>query len=245
MAADVLITKDNHKVSFEHFACGHSQVVIIAHGFFNSKESPLLKKLKDSLICDYDVIMFDFRGHGKSSGLFSWTSRENLDLEAVLDYAKKEYKKIGLIGFSFGAAISIAVLAKVDAASAFIAISSPSEFEKIDYRFWDLDVEEDIFYNLGKGKAGKGVRPGAFWLKKPKPVDLVRKIKCPVFYIHGDKDWVVRHWHSQRLFENTQAKKEIKIIKGGTHAEYLLRKEPQKIIDLIKEWLNDNLRNGG
>lgn len=240
--SSILSTSDNHKVSYEHYKYGHNKVVVIAHGFFCSKDVALIKKLKDALIDNYDVIAFDFRGHGRSSGLFSWTAKERRDLEAVLDYARSRYDKIGLIGFSLGAAISVDVLASTDKADSFIAVSPPLEFNKINFSFWDLDIENDIFYNLGEGRTGKGVRPGAFWLKKPKPIELVKEIRIPILYIHGDKDWVIGHQHSQKLYDKTQSpKKEIHIIKNGPHAEYLIRKNAKEVLALIRQWFKETL----
>lgn len=242
MATDILITRDNQKVSYRHYDNGRKRVIVIAHGFFNSKESILLNYLKDSLIDEYDVVMFDFRGHGKSSGLFSWMAKEELDLEAVLTYVKKRYERIGLIAFSLGASIGINFLSANDIVDSFIAISAPCEFEKIDYCFWKLDLENDILYNLGEGKVGKGVRPGPFWLKKAKPIDSVSRIKCPVLYIHGNKDWVVGCRHSEKLYTNTRSQKELKIIRGGSHAEYLLRRGSQEeVLGLIKEWFKKSI----
>ncbi len=241
----VLITQDKQKISYTHYNFGHKEAVIIAHGFFNSQDAVLLKKLKDGLIDTYDVIMFDFRGHGKSSGVFHWTSKENFDLEAVLDYTKTRYERIGLIGFSLGAAISINVLAKHNAVNSFVAISCPSEMKKIDYRFWGLDLENDIFYNLGEGKIGKGIRPGPFWLKKEKPMESIKNVQCPVLFIHGDRDWVINHEHSRKLYERAQTKKEIKIIRDGPHAEYLLRKNSKTFISEIKMWFGKTLHYGG
>jgi pimeloyl-ACP methyl ester carboxylesterase len=240
-----LISSDKHKIAYDHYTAGHSQVVIIVHGFFNSKQSELLLQLKDGLIDSYDVIMFDFRGHGKSSGLFSWTARENLDLEAVLAYAKTKYDCLGLVAFSFGGSISINVLSKDHSIKSLVAISAPYDAAQIDYHFWDLDIENDILYNISDGNVGKGVRPGAFWLKKQKPADSVKKLTCPVFYIHGDKDWVVRPRHSRRLYELTRSKKELCIIKGGLHAEFLLRKNPKEFIELIRNWFKETLQPGG
>ena len=237
----ILLTSDKHKISYDHYECGHKAVVVIAHGFFTSKESVLLKKLKDGLTDTYDVIMFDFRGHGKSSGLFSWTTHESHDLEAVLQYAKTRYTTIGLIGFSLGAAISINVLSEADAVDSFIAISAPSDFEKIEYHFWRLNFEEDIVYNCGEGGKGKGIRPGPFWLKKQKPIDAVDKVTIPILYIHGDKDWVVGDNHSKKLYEKTTAEKKIAIIKNGTHAEYLMRKNSKDVVELIRDWFRQTL----
>jgi len=236
-----LITSDNHKIACDHYKAGHESVIIIAHGFFTSKDAVLIKQMKDYLIGEHDVIVFDFRGHGKSSGLFTWTSKENLDLETVLAYAKRKYNKIGMIGFSYGAAISIRVVAEHEGVNSLVAISAPYDSTKIDYHFWDLDIENDIFYNIGEGGKGKGIRPGPFWLDKKKPIDLVGKLTCPVLYIHGDKDWVISPRHSKKLYEKTASKKKIVIIKKGSHAEYLLRKNSKEVINLIKEWFQQTI----
>ncbi len=238
---DVLITADKEKISIKHYERHHKRAVVIAHGFFNSKESILLKSLKDSLLDYYDVIMFDFRGHGKSSGLFTWTSREKLDLEAALHYARLRYEKVGLIAFSLGAAIAINLLSDSTLADSLVALSAPSEFEKIDFKFWKLDFENDILFNLGKGSKGKGARPGAFWLKKDKPLSLVSKVKAPILYIQGGKDWVVGHHHSLKLLEKTKSKKDCVIIAGGPHAEYLMRKHGGQVVNAIKMWFQDTL----
>lgn len=237
----ILATSDNQKISYDHYNNNHKEVIVIAPGFYNSKDSLLLKDLKDGLIDSYDVIMFDFRGHGKSSGLYNWTSKENLDLKAVLDYAKTKYSKIGLIGFSLGGSTSIAVCTESNIVNSLVVVSSPSQFDKLDYRFWELSLENDIVGNFGKGGTGKGVRPGPFWLDKPKPIDLVDKITCPILYIHGTKDWVIDQDHSKKLYRRTKSRKEIKIFKNGPHAEYLLKTNPKEFIAIVKKWFDKTL----
>lgn len=242
-AAASVITKDNQEIQLDHYQNKNSSVIIIAHGFFNSRKSVLIRQLAQSLVEKFDIIAFDFRGHGDSKGLFYWTTKEYLDLEAVLDFAGKRYNKIGLVGFSLGAAISIITLVKTDKADSFAAVSAPADFEKIDYYFWDLDIENDIFYNLaGEGRYGKGVRPGPFWLKKDKPVNLVDKIKIPLLFIHGDADWVIKSWHARLLYEKaTSNHKRLIIIKQGPHAEYIMRKNEPEFVAILKDWFSDTL----
>lgn len=242
VSSNTLLTSDNHRIHLDHYRLNHPQVVVIAHGFFNSKQAVLLKEFAQELLLAYDVILLDFRGHGKSSGLFSWTSREELDLLAVLEYAKQSYRSIGLVGFSLGAAISIGVAAQADLVNSLVAVSAPTEFGKIEYRFWELDAENDIFYNiLGAGKVGKGVRPGPFWLTKPKPIALVEKINAPVLFIHGEKDWLIKPWHSESLYQRTRSKKHLSIIKDGPHAEYLVRKNKEEFVSLVWDWFKETL----
>lgn len=238
--SESLRTTDGQMIHYDLYYHGHQQLIIIAHGFFNNKDAVHLKELEQALADQFDILIMDFRGHGKSGGLFYWTSKEYLDLQAVLEHAKSYYKKIGVIGFSLGAATSIITASEVDGIDTVISISAPTEFEKIEYHFWDLDVENDIFYNLiGGGRIGKGVRPGPFWLKKDKPIQRVERIKCPVFYIHGEADWLIKPWHSEELYKKTRTKKRLSIIKDGPHAEYLIRKNKQETIDLIRDWLGE------
>ena len=233
-------TIDGYLIHYDLYRYGHRKLVIIAHGFFNSKDAVLLKELGQALADQYDVLIMDFRGHGKSGGLFFWTSKEYLDLQAVLEHAKSSYTEIGVIGFSLGAATSIIAASNVEGIATVISISAPSEFEKIEYRFWELDVENDIFYNLvGRGRTGKGVRPGPFWLKKDKPIQRVEHIKCPIFYIHGESDWLIKPSHSEELYKKTLTKKRLAIIKNGPHAEYLIRKNKKETVGLIRDWLNE------
>ncbi|MCR4337776.1 MAG: alpha/beta hydrolase [Candidatus Omnitrophica bacterium] len=239
----VLETSDGQAIHVDHYQNDHSYAVIIAHGFFNSKDAVLLKELGRSLEDRYDIFIIDFRGHGESGGLYYWTSKESLDLQAVVDYAKKHYQKVGVIGFSLGAATSIITASKGKGIDTVIAVSPPTEFEKIEYRFWELDVENDIFYNLtGGGRAGKGVRPGPFWLKKDKPIQWIGQIKCPILYIHGDADWLIKPWHSEALYQKTPTQKRLAIIKQGPHAEYLIRKNKEETIRLIRDWLEETLK---
>ncbi len=237
-----LLTSDQHKVHYDQYKSDHKNVIIIAHGFFNSKQAILFKQLGEALNNEYDVIIFDFRGHGQSAGLYTWMAKEHLDLLAVIEFAGKDYEKIGVIGFSLGAATSIIAAAKTKLINSIIAVSAPVAFEKIDYHFWKLDVKNDIIYNLfGDGKGGKGVRPGPFWLGKEKPIEIVKKAGIPIFYIHGDADWVIREWHSKELHSNTASFKRLSIIKNGPHAEYLLREHKEELLLLIREWFHETL----
>ncbi len=238
LSKGILITQDKQKISYEHAANNHDRVVVIAHGFYNSKDAVLLQELKKRLLDEYDVFMFDFRGHGKSSGLFSWISNEGKDLKTVLCYIEGKYKKTGMIAFSLGASIAINVLAQDKRVDSLICVSAASDPDKIDYHFWNLDLKGDLTYTLFTldGLKGRGFRPGAFWRKKQKPIDNIDKINIPVCYIHGEKDWVVKPWHSKILFEKTQTKKKIVIIKNGSHAEYLMKDSEEEFVREIRSW---------
>ena len=243
LTTGTLLAKDNCIIDYHHYQSKHDKVIIIAHGFYNSKDAVLLENLAKDLLDEYDVFMFDFRGHGKSGGLFSWISNEGKDLNAALDYLQGKYKKTGLLAFSMGGSVSINVLAKRNSVDSLICISAPSDFSKIDYHFWNLDLKEDLFYTLftSEGRKGRGVRPGPFWRKKEKPIDNVAKLSVPILYIHGEKDWVIRPWHSKKLHAKTTSKKKLVMIKNGPHAEYLIKNSKKEFMDEIRGWFAQTL----
>ncbi len=239
-----LETEDKQQIHYNQYKNGHKKVLILVHGFYNSKEAVLFIKMAQDLSGEYDVIVFDMRGHGLSSGLFTWTTHSDKDLESVLEYASKQYEKIGVIGFSLGAATSIITTAKSDLVDSLISVSSPTEFSKIDGEFWTMGVEENIAYNVfGEGRIGKGVRPGFLWLKKTKPINVVDQIKVPILFVHGKKDWLINPWHSQELYAKAKSKKGLKLITEGTHAEYIYRRDSEGTIKIFKDWFKDTLND--
>ena len=107
-------TEDNIKIAYNHYLSGHNAVLIVAHGWFMSKDSLAFKAIAKSFENNFDVITFDFRGHCKSNGLYSFGHNETKDLSAIVDYAKTRYKQIYLMGFSLGSLISIDYCANND-----------------------------------------------------------------------------------------------------------------------------------
>ncbi len=241
-----VLTDDQTRIAFDHYSNGHSSVIVLAHGFYNSKKAVLFQEMAENLLDVYDVVVMDYRGHGESEGRFTWSAKEPLDLTAILAFARERYARVGVIGFSMGAAVGLIVAAQANPMDSLIAVSPPSEFGKIDFHFWKMDIMENVVYNvLQEGRIGKGFKAGAFWLKKTKPIEIVAKIKIPTLFYHGAKDWLVLPWHSKQLYQKAGAFKRIEIIANGTHAEYLFRRDREGTINRFKNWFRETLSQAG
>ena len=240
---NTLLAEDGKRIAFHNYQKGCSTVIVIAHGFFNNKDTFLFTKIAEAINKHYDVITFDFRGHGRSGGLFSWTSYEPRDLRAVISFAKeKNYSKIGVIGFSLGASTALVEASQNPNIDNIIAVSTPCDFWKINYHFWEEDMLKDLKLNLGRKGIGKGVRPGNLFLQKIRPLDIVNKIAPkPTLFIHGEKDWLIKPSHSKRLFERARDPKALKIIKDGGHAERIFDVFPDMFIAICTDWFKDTL----
>lgn len=78
---------------------------------------------------DFSVLRFNFRGVGKSSGVFDHGTGELMDAAAALDWLQlqcPDASSCWLVGFSFGSWIALQLLMRRPEAGGFVAISPPA-----------------------------------------------------------------------------------------------------------------------
>lgn len=234
-----LTTSDNIKIGVNHYVNNHDDVVIICPGWFMTKDSKSFQNISNDLSENFDVLTMDFRGHGTSSGFFTFTSKEELDLDAVVQYAKNEcnYNNIYLIGFSLGAATSILYSAKHSNIAKLIAVSAPTDFYKIENRMYSPDAWIPTLFQKFELKRWLTIRPDLIIRKKEKPIDLVNNISIPTLFIAGEKDPTVLPWHTEALYNAAKCKKNYKLFKNARHAEDIYMDYIQEFIQLCTDWL--------
>ena len=238
---EAVSTTDGVTVSLDVYGHGaRNAVVIICPGFFQSKDTPTFQRMSQTLTGKYDILAMDFRGHGRSSGLYTFSAREGADFEAVLLWARERYQRIGVLGFSLGAAIAINTVSRhQDIVQSLVAVSAPCAFEDIDFKFW---TPEAIRTGMQGLESGAGCRPGSLLLKKERPIENVQKLKAiPVLFIHGTRDVIVGIQHSRRLYAAAPGQKRLETIEGGSHAEALFRDDPKRFSDLVIGWYAQTL----
>lgn len=130
-----LKTVDNHTIAVNMYSIGNrDSVLIIAPGWYMTKDAWVFKDISEEFFKFIDVIIMDFRGHGRSSGFFTFTANEVKDLTTVVKFAKERYSKVYLMGFSLGAATSILYTSKYKDVNGVIAVSPPADFDKIEHK---------------------------------------------------------------------------------------------------------------
>ena len=182
----VIRTSRAHLAAVLHRAPG-KKLVILCHGFTGNKtESARLfvQTARALQIAGLNALRFDFMGSGDSSGDFNQMT-PNTQIQDALDvlaWARRRYKKIALLGLSFGGgtAICAAYQAKPRPAALLTWSSVP------DFRWWRAKP------NPGEeAQAGNALRTGKrFWTDRPKvniPEAYVA-LNIPRFQIQGDKD---------------------------------------------------------
>ena len=236
-----IYTTDGIGLQANHYVRGNSKVIIVAHGFYQNKDTKIFRGIAECFLPDFDVISIDFRGHGKSKGFFTLGAKEAEDLMCFLRFAHQRYERVGVIGFSLGAATSIIVAGQTDLIHSLIAVSPPTKFWKIDFHFWRKEALDNLIDNLSPNSRGKGVRLGNPFLRKPKPIEYIDRCNAPVLFIHGTHDWLIRPDHSQKLYSKAKEPKKLKIVENGFHAERMFERSPSEFANWSHMWFNETL----
>lgn len=230
-----LTTVDKVKIAINHYNAQNDRVVIIAPGWTMSKDSKFIKKIADNFAGFFDVIAMDFRGHGKSSGFYTFTSEEPHDLNAVINFAKNIYRKIYLIGFSLGGAISIINSAIHKNVDGLIAVSPPHSFAKIKHFCWVRDFLKNEF-NKYEINILSTLRPHPFLKEKIRPIDVADVLETPTLFIAGESDSIICLTDTKSLFDKANCEKRFEIFKNCKHAEDLIHQDEDKFVNICIDW---------
>jgi alpha-beta hydrolase superfamily lysophospholipase len=218
-------TPNNGRINALFFKAKNSKGVIL---YFHGNADNLHrwgKIASEFSVFGYDVLVPDYRGYGKSKGL----KNEKFlfeDAQFCYNFLKKKYseEKIIIYGRSLGGAFAT-------------KIASENAPKKV--------ILESTFFNL-QDMANRWIP--VFITKKISPKvtyhflsnEYVKKIKSPIFFFHGTKDFVVPLKSGKKLFDTFKIdqpniyKKFIEI-KGGSHDNLvkfeIFQKEIRKILD--------------
>jgi len=220
-----------------------NKAVVVGHGLGANKSNFLgLVNLWHGL--DYNVLIFDFRGHGESGGhTISFGYKEKYDMQAGFDYLTQERKFYAkdVIGYgvSFGGA---SLIQAVSNGTNFERIITDSSFASIDTMakktvermgFVPTFLRESI-KNLGLAFVSLEL---GFDVNDASPLRIIDKIKVPWLIIHGKNDVLIPSQEALDLYHNVNTKKQLYLIDSGEH--YTTIEDTQYTKRLV-HFLNDD-----
>lgn len=175
------------------------------------------KYAKDFYRYNYDVVLVDYRGFGKSTGKRSETEMLD-DMQHVYSELAKKYSEDHLIvyGRSLGSGFATKVASDND--PRYLILDAPYyNFKKAIQRFLPiLPVRILLRYHLRTDQ----------WLTR---------VKCHTYIIHGTKDWLIPINHSEKLQAINSRMITLIRIEGGGHNNLPSFNEYHNIIrDILK-----------
>lgn len=218
-----------------------SPVVVFVHGFGGNRDENGLFVEAETFFNDkgYNTFRFDMEGAGQSNGTFIDTSleRQVSDLNDSLDFLKPLYpsNKIGLIGFSLGATISI--LAQNHGISAY-SFWSPAFYPAKDM-FPRYNTQEVVAQLKKQGYIIKsGLQVGSRIIDDIKNCDIeqsIHDLREPALLVHGTEDSRI-DYHSTIYASNIFKTCKLELITGANHS-YKGNSEHRRILfDKTYSW---------
>lgn len=186
----------------------------------------------------YNVLSFDFRGHGQSlsqNGYVPrpWTTMNEIDdlLGAVRYIVERNdtQEDIGVLGISRGA---VTAITSSPFAAGIKAIVSDSGFSTLQTMISYMQKWVSIFTStafiykrlnyrsyLVLAKMSIKMAEIKFRIRFPSLEKILAECHLPIFFIHGKQDSFIEHTHARFLYEKSLGPKEIWIVDGARHNE--------------------------
>ncbi|HEY1455813.1 MAG TPA: alpha/beta fold hydrolase [Candidatus Dormibacteraeota bacterium] len=215
-----LVTADGITFGAWHFRQpGSPQTVIVSGGHKGQREGAL--GIAVALWRKgFNVILYSYRGMpGSDRALVTFGINEVLELQAVVAFARKRIAnaRIGLLGYSMGAVVSILGAAGEPGVQALVLDSPFSDLRR-------LLVDNVRSATKLPGTPFVWLAGSMFWLRTRKrlgdcnPMAVLSSLESrPLFFIHGGADRMTSVNHSRRLYDAYRGPREIWIVQGAPH----------------------------
>ncbi|MGM0508679.1 MAG: alpha/beta hydrolase [Fusobacteriota bacterium] len=216
------------------------RTIIFSHGVGVSKYISV-KYMNIFLNRGWNVLIYDHRSHGDTPGKYvTYGYYEKYDLKKIVDWAKNRVGKdiiLGIHGESMGAAIAIQYAGMEDGADFYILDCPYSDFrEQVKYRLKE-DYKLPAFLIVDIANLFLKLR-AKFRLEDIKPIDFVKNINSPAFFIHAMEDSYIKKDMTEILYENKPGYKKLYLAENGGHAEaYAENKE--EYVRQLEMFFND------
>lgn len=195
-------------------------VVVLLHGIRGSRLG-MLDRARMLNKHGYSTVLVDLQAHGESSGdTIMLGYREKFDVQAAVEYAKREHpgEKVAVIGCSLGGAAAV--------------LASPLKIDALIIEAVYPTIEQAI-----ENRVANTARLGALsglpsWLllvqlnwrlgitaDQLRPIDRIDDIGCPVFVISGSEDRHTTAAETEQLFEAANQPKQLWLVEGAAHID--------------------------
>jgi pimeloyl-ACP methyl ester carboxylesterase len=236
-----IVTDDGVPIDTAHLAGDSQLAIVLAHGFTQSWQRHAVWTAATRLNRAGGVVLFDFRGHGRSGGMSTLGDREISDVAVAVAYARElGYRRVATIGFSMGASIVVRHAGLIGGVDAVVSVSGPGRWYfrgtkamqrvhwAVEYRAGRMVTRKFLGTRISDGR----------WDPVPMPpADAAALIApTPLLIVHGDKDEFFPTDHAEQLYEAASDPKELWIVPGFGHAETGAK---PALLDRIAGWMTE------
>ena len=238
---------DNIPLSGWYLPAGEDDCcIVLVQGTEHHRNSPEIRALqlgRDLVDQGFSVLLFDFRARGGSGGARSTAGdREQWDVFGAIDYVTGRgmpVERIGLLGFSLGAGVSILVAAQEPRIPAVVS----------DSGFLDNMVDASELFvgplTLPWWIATFVVLAGRVLFRtdfeRVRPFNVVENVDQPIFFIHGEDDSVIGFGETRELHDGRDNEEDrIWMVPGIEHVN-LYRRRPEEYVSRVSSFFRRHI----
>jgi len=202
--------------------------IVYLHGIADNRGSAA-GIVKRFLPRGFDVVAYDSRAHGESSGdACTYGFFEKQDLRRVIDALGTA--PVILIGTSLGAAVALQEAADDPRIRAVVAAETFSDLRTV------ATERAPAFFTKGAIDRAfeTAERDAHFLVDQVQPQESARRITAPVLVIHGADDVETAPAHSERVYRALNGPKQLILVPGAGH-NGSLRSE---VWTQIEQWID-------
>jgi fermentation-respiration switch protein FrsA (DUF1100 family) len=215
-----LVTADGVNFGAWHFRQpGSPQTVIVSGGHKGQRQNSL--GISVALWRKgFNVILYSYRGMpGSDRAPITLGIKEVLELQAVIAFARKRMAnaRIGVLGYSMGAVVSLLGAAGEPGVQALVLDSPFSDLRSllIENVRRATKLPGSPFVWLADCMLWLRTRT---WMSECSPREVLSSLEPrPLFFIHGGADDITSVNHSRRLYDAYRGPREIWIVQGAPH----------------------------
>lgn len=172
-----------------HLNKNSRDLIIICHGFGDSKDTPGIKKVAELLNSKFNVFRFTFTDQQDP-----YLPEEKSNIDSIVNYFSKKYKKIILLGVSLGGLSAILGVINNREIGKLILVNPFAFFHnKVAWRFRKKIIGMFLAYPFVK-KVRENLN---FYFKNFKPKSII----IPTLLIVAKNDQKVDSAHGSKLFK--------------------------------------------
>ncbi|HTD51795.1 MAG TPA: alpha/beta fold hydrolase [Thermoanaerobaculia bacterium] len=239
-------TQDHVAIAYTWWRAGSPELLLLAPGFWRVRLARENLFLAQSFLRHgYDVVSFDFRGHGDSGGSYTFGASEALDLEAVVEQLVgegKPYARFAVLGLSMGGSIAAEALARSPHwdCRALAMISSPADVATLHPQPWKAGAIRQV--RLRNVFRMPRLSTRTILAKKPRAVEAISRLTMPKLIVTAEGDWLVDPSHGRMLADAAAPPVDYVHLEipGSLHGDALIKYVPLRMLRLLHGWFARN-----
>lgn len=185
----------------------------------------------------FNMLLFDYQGFGGSTGTATVMSLHG-DAMSAFDYLTQTRgipaRDIGVFGVSLGSPLAVAVAAQRGAGAVAVEdILLPTrQLDSIRNR-----LPKDFATNMALAAIQTVVLPGV------DPFANVPRLKCPMFLMHGENDWLLSPAGTVEIAGISEVPTRVWIMQGAGHAPETLEINELEYASQLQRFFRESLEN--